>query len=218
MRFAAALAGKLDAPAGTADTGNGQALRRNTADPPPGYRGGRQRQRILIASPPTLQHQRGGAFFLCGKLKPAGGSHSEAAHFSNHRGKPAMMKAFFHHGQNIFIAMAFRPEQYSGAKPYLRQGRCEQIPASQRPKHRSAAACAPCRYSSDEQGRGRIFIEGGARAGYFVQRAKGKTRSAEPLIHFGYPKRKIFPLLIPPDGLDHTDLGAQCVEPLKTGR
>lgn len=216
MRFAAALAGKLDAPAGAADAGNRQALRRDAGDPPARYRGRRQAERILVGSPPALQHQGSGAFLLRGELKPPGGGHGEASDFTDHRGEAAMTKAFLHHGKHILIAPAFRLEQLMGSKADLRQGRREQVPPFQRPKDRSAATGPPRGYPSHEQGGGCIVTEARIGSSHFVQGTHRKAVSAEPPVDLGYSKREIFPLFIL-HSLDHPDLGAQGVEPLTSG-
>jgi hypothetical protein len=216
MRFAAALAGKFDAPAGAADASNRQVFRRDAGDPPARHRGGRQRERILVASPPALQHQSGGAFLFRRELEPAGGRHGEAADLPDHRGKAALAKALLHHGKHILIAHAFRLEQLMGRQADLRQGRSEQIPPFQGPKNRAAAAGAPRCYPGREQSGGCIVAEARIGSSHFMQGAKGEAVSAQFPIDLGYSKRQIFPRFIP-SGLDRPDLGAQGFEPLTWG-
>lgn len=217
MGFAAALAGKCDAPAGTVDAGHGQILRRNAGDMPARHRGRGQRQRIFVASPPAFQHQGGGASLFGGELEPAGGGHVETGHFPHHRGEGACTKTFLHDRQYILVTAAFGVEHLTGRETDLRQARSEQVPPSQRPKHRPAASRTPRGYSSRKQGCCRIIVEAGSCAGHFVQGRDCKAVSGEPPVDPGYSERQIFPLPGWPDSLDRPYLGAQGVEPLTTG-
>ncbi len=190
MGIAAALADKVDTPAGAADARHGQRRAGRWRDPPAGDRRGRRGEGIDTCPAPAAQQQGGGAAFLRRQLQPAGGGHVGTADLAHHRGQTAMAQGLFHHRLHFLIPAALGVEHIF--RPQADQGEAggEQIAGGHRPQnggrsrsfrlqfHRQA-----CGGGGQEQGGGSVIrqVRPGARC--LVQHAAGQTSAGEASVH-----------------------------------
>ena len=213
MRWAAALPGERDMPAGAADplirpnpgmspnpcmSPNpflSQGLGRCAGDPPAGERRRREAKRIHVRLAPAPQHQGRAASFLGGELEPAGRSHCQPSHLADHGGEAAVARALLHHRKHLLVIAAFGVEQAIGRQPGLSETGREQIAAGQRPEHLAGLPPGDGEArgeGGDEQGRGGLVIGRKRRRRDLVQ-PPGQSAARQPFVHFRYVERQARP-------------------------
>jgi hypothetical protein len=99
------------------------------------------------------------------------------------------------------------------SQPRLRQPRREQIGSGHDPQHHGIATRPRC-YSCHEQGRSSIVGEAGARAGNFVERARGQPADRQPLVDRALAKGQMGAAAVPMPA-QRLDLGAKLIEALE---
>lgn len=214
-RFRAPAAQKVDLPARTPDSGDGERRGGARRDAPSGEgRVGLAEQGRFAGAAPAPQRKRQRARCLRGQLQAARGRERKARDLPHHRAEPAMAQPLLETGeQRLFLARLYE-ERAPRGKARLRERRGKEIGHGKAPEHGAMGARGD---PGHEEGRRRSIGLAPFPARRLMQRAEGKAASRQMPVDLLHAEGKAFayPLAC---ALDAPDAGAQGWEGGDSGR
>ena len=174
------MPGQAQLPARAPDAFDRQRGGRRTADAPARHRRRWHGQRIAALTRMALHQQRDGAPAFCRQLQSPGRRHRHAPRLAHHRAQAAMAQPFLHDREQFVIVLRFGIQDALGGQPRLIQARREQVAPPHYPQHRPPGAR---RDPSNEQRRGGIVGQIGARPRHFMQCIEPQPAIGQPRVH-----------------------------------